>query len=89
MKDDGTNLPEQATTAAAAEVDVHVVVLTADWLLDKRFFQDFAVNDDSITILAHGYLWGDTKVTELDAEFVHDELLEFGIETGTAISGYL
>lgn len=85
-KDDGTNLPEQATATTSAKVDVHVVVLTADWFLHKRFFQEFPVNDDGITILAHGYLWSDTEIAKLDAEFVHHELLELGIEAGTAVS---
>lgn len=66
-----------------------MVVFTADWLLDKRLFQYFAVNDDGIAILARGYLGGDTEVAKLDAEFVGHELLEIGVDTGTAVSGYL
>ena len=63
------------------------MVLTADGLLDKGFFQYFSINDDGITIIAHGYLWSDTEVAELDAKFVDHELFEVGIETRTAISG--
>ena len=85
----GTNLPEQATATASTEVDVHVMVLAADWFLDKRFFQDLSINDDGIAILADGYFWGDTKVAELDAEFVEHEVLEVGIDTWTCISGNL
>lgn len=87
-KEDGeTDLSEQATAATSTEIDVHVVVLATDGFLDKRFFQDVAINDDGIAISTHGDLWGDAKVAEVDAELVDDELPELGVETGAAISG--
>ena len=85
----GTNLPEQATATTPAEVDVHVMILATDWFLDKRFFQNLAINDDGIAILADGYLWGDAEAAKLDAEFVEHEVLEVGVDAWACISGDL
>lgn len=84
-----TNLSEQATATAAAEIDVDVVVLPTDWFFDKRFFHYLAIDDDGISVLSHGYLWGDAEVAELNAEFVEHELLKVLIDPGASVTGDL
>lgn len=85
--EEGTNLSEQATATAAAEIDVHIVIFTADWFFDKGLFHYFTIDDDGISILAHGYLWGDAEIAEVNAEFIEHELLELWIDTWTCVSG--
>ena len=70
------------------EIDIHVVVFSANRFFDERLVHDLAINDYGVAIRTERYFRGHLKPAQHKANaFLHD-VAKFVVDLGSSVARY-